>query len=636
VSAVTEPSMNFNWRRAVGMVLGLAALLCANYYLRHTLEEAPRRMYSFLEYFYAPQIPVVFAKPWWQLLLPIKELTGAWVATTLVLTYLVERVITPGGAWLLYNAVAIVVAFATSWVLVRSAVFSFTLAICVGFGTQFYHAYAVSGGIASYLMLIYNLLLLFSIVQVVAGARPRALWAAGLVVSLALNLLGYEGWLDLLVVVWLATPLVFIALRRMDRPAEAKRLLAVTALLTAAGIAYVLVKVNMGFGQTEGSESDVVFNYGNLLPIVDDLISNVFTHSYLAVSNFLPPALVGPSAFYRLGPEALVDGQHGYHGDFSYLVIMNQVFFWRYYAGAVFAVVLYAAFASWRHCWRHPSAWSIAPGVFLLMILAAGPTHTLVKFRPMKSMPAMTYHVTIGVIGVSLLLAWLLTVAWRRWNGGWRPVLVTAAVWLTIFYGALARPAYLAHMSAQAGLGENLYPDPMAALMQQLGYAYEAPTGMAMYRLKPLRANDSLADVREALTPLPNALPPLDQWQLTAPDSPKVLRAGSLAMVGDDTQFGYQLMSPPFPVAPNTKHLVRLRFEVIEGRVCGGVLSGDQQRWLVPPDGTTAEYVFDSAAVDAVRVVVANCYRFEGKNPRSRFRIFGGSYAALAPPKVAP
>lgn len=635
MTAVTEPrSTSYTWTRAVVILLGLTALLYANYYLRNTLEDAPRRMYSFMEYFYAPQIPVVFAKPWWELLLPIKEFTGAWVTTTLILTYLVERAITPAGAWLLYNAVAIVVAFATSWVILRSAIFSFTFAICVGFGTQFYHAYAVAGGIASYLVLTYHVLLLGAMVQVVAGARPRAVWVVAFLVSLALNALGYEGWLDLLVAIWLATPLVYVALRKMDRVAEARRLLAISAVSTAAGIAYVLVKVNMGFGQTEGSESDVVFNYPSLLPVVDDLISNLFTHTYLAVSNFLPPALVGPSAFYRLGAEALVDGQHSYHSDFAYLVIMNQVFFWRYYAGAVFVVLLFAAFAAWRQCWRHPSAWSIAPGVFLLMILAAGPTHTLVKFRPMKSMPVMTYHVTIGVIGVSLLLAWLLVSAWRRWNGGWRAVLLTAAVWLVILYGALARPAYLAHMSAQAGLGEFLYPNPMGALMKQLGYEYETPRGLAMYRLKPLPTNDSFADVRELLTPLPGALPPLDQWQLTAADPVKSLAGGSLGVIGDDTQYGYQLMSPPLPVKPGTRHLVRLRFEVIEGRVCGGVLSGDQQRWLVPADGTTAEYVFDSADVDSVRIVFANCYRSEGRNPRTRLRVFGGSYAALDAPAV--
>ena len=63
--------------------------------------------------------------------------------------------------------------------------------------------------------------------------------------------------------------------------------------------------------------------------------------------------------------------------------------------------------------------------------------------------------------------------------------------------------------------------------------------------------------------------------------------------------------------------------------MCPGLLSGDGQRWLVPPDGTTAEFLFRSAQVAAVQVVVANCYLLDGGNPKSRFRVTGGSYSLL-------
>jgi hypothetical protein len=62
------------------------------------------------------------------------------------------------------------------------------------------------------------------------------------------------------------------------------------------------------------------------------------------------------------------------------------------------------------------------------------------------------------------------------------------------------------------------------------------------------------------------------------------------------------------------------------------VLSGDQQRWLVPPDGGSAEYVFDSGSVDAFRVVLANCYASDAGNPVSRFRLSGGSYGIIVSP----
>ena len=42
-------------------------------------------------------------------------------------------------------------------------------------------------------------------------------------------------------------------------------------------------------------------------------------------------------------------------------------------------------------------------GIALTLALVAGPTHTLIKFRPMKSMPVMTYHITVGVIGTGAM-----------------------------------------------------------------------------------------------------------------------------------------------------------------------------------------------------------------------------------------
>lgn len=617
------------WRQVSLIAAGLAVLLLANYYLRHSLEDSHTRMYSFMERFYGPQIPVVLAKPWWQLLLPIQEFTGAWAASTMLLTYTLERSLTPGGVWELYNAVAIIVSFAASWMLFRSAVFSFTLAIAMGFGTQFYHAYAVTGGIASYIVAVYHILLLFSAAQVVRGARPQGLWHAALAGSFVLNMLGYEGWLDVVALVVVAAPFLYYGLRQMDLQAEASRALRVAATFIAVGVAYVLIKVTLGFGQVAGSESDVVLNNSSAWLAVDDLIGNVFTHVYLSASNFLPPVLVGASAGYYEGLPHTIEAQHGYHEPFLYLVAMNQVFFWRYYAGVAVAVLAYAVYRLALSLRARPSAWTLSLLFFLLMIAVPGATHMLVKFRPMNAMPAMTYHVTIGVLGVSLTLAWLVTTAWRTWTNRPAALAVVVVAWAAIFYGALARPPYLAYMAAQSGLGNQLYPNPMRVLTERFGGTYTVPKGMAAFQLTVDRRADNVAAARVLLADLPNPLPPLDQWQKVndLPTAPS--RGGGLEFVGDATQLGYQLVSPPIPVRPNVTHLVRVKFESIEGQVCAGILTGDQQRWLVPPDGATVEFAFDPGTVDAVRVVIANCYAIDGANPVSRFRLAGGSLATL-------
>jgi hypothetical protein len=614
----------------VVITAGLIGLLAANYYLRSTLEEAPKYLYSFLERFYPTQLPIIFGQlQTWQLFLPLKEITGTWSTSTLLLTYQLERTLTPAGVWYLYNALSIVVAFGTAFTLFRSAVFAFTFAIGVGFGTQFYHAYAVTGGIASYIVAVYHMLLIFTTVQIVRGVGPRAVWYGAFAVSLALNMVGYEGWLDVLVLFWVSLPFVYVGLRRLDRLAEASRFARMTGVLTAAGVLYLFIKLNWGYGQVEGSESDVIFNYASFWPMAEDLISNVFTHTYLSISNFLPPSLVGASSMYRLGAETLIDAQHGYHQPFEYLVPMHHVFFWRYYAGATFVIVLYALARACRRMWERPSAWTLALIVILLMLLVPGSTHEMIKFRPMNAMPAMTYHVTVGVLGASLLIAWLATHGWQTWRNRRAAAAMVAAVWLVLFYGALARPAYLSYMSAQAGLGNLLYPNPMQKLVEKLGGTYEAPRGRLAYQLMPYKRDEEIAAARRGLAPLPNPLPPLDQWINASAGGEVATTPKAIDMKGDTTQFGYQLMSPPIAVRPDSHYLLRVRFEVNEGRVCAGVLTGNQQRWVVPPDGATAEQAFDTGPVDQIRVVLANCFVADAGNPRSAFTLTGGSYAML-------
>jgi hypothetical protein len=410
----------------------------------------------------------------------------------------------------------------------------------------------------------------------------------------------------------------------------------VTAGLVLAGMVYVVVKVTYGFGQVQGSESDVVFNYGSRWLVADDLISNVFTHSYLAISNFLPPPLVGSSGMYRLGAQYLIDSQHLYHEPFLYLVPMHHVFFWRYYAGAAFVLLCLAIYAASLRMWRRPTAWTLALIVFLLMLAVPGSTHTLIKFRPMNAMPVMTYHVTLGVIGAAGVIAWLTATAWC---GSRRPVLaaaLVAGVWAMLFYGSLARPMYLAYMAAQSGLGEFVYPNPMKALVERLGWEYEAPEGAALYRLMPYQRDEALSRARNQLADLPGRLPAVGQWEVVNPDfTVTPAPAGGITVVGDNTQLGYQIMTPPVPVQPGLSYIFRVKYEPIEGRVCVGILSGDQQRWVIPPDGTSVEFAF-MANLDAVRVIMANCNLSDNANPITRVRVIGGSYAAVSVPGGQP
>jgi hypothetical protein len=621
-------------------VAGLAALVGMNYYLRHTLEMADAHMYSFYKYFYPAAERVVFspATPWWRLLLPIPQFTGTWNTTTLVLMRLLEDYIRPATAWYLFNAVLIVVSYWASWAVFRSRVFSFTLAICMGFGTQLYIAYPNSGPISFPLLFAYYELLLLCAYQVITAETHRRRWKVLFVPALLVTVLAYEGWLDMLVYAWLASALLVVMLGRMGRPVQRRRVLGVAAAMTAVGVAYIVTKIIVGYGQTPGMESDVVLNYPSLAPAVEDVVSNAFTNFYMAATNFLPPSLVSSTAFYQLGGEKLVELQHGYHAPFSYLVPMHYLFAWRYFAGMAVAIYLIVMAGLIRRCWIEPTADRLALILCLLLMGVAGPTHDMIKFRPMNAMPVQTYHVMTGVLGAALVISLLLMRAWGRWPR--RLAAPTVAFgWAVLFYGALARPGMISHQAAQSGLGVQVYPNPMAVLMAKFGRPYRLPGGLALYQLMqystaaasvtpPVSAMPETRRFEGGATDLPQVAPPIGQWGHPAAVSVTVGDRGWVVH-GDDTQMGYQLTSPPLPVTPHRTVLVRVSGSIAQGQVCVGALDEAQRGWVVPASRPQQEIAIDTGNNRRITVVFANCMPATASPVRTEFTIESVSYGEL-------
>jgi hypothetical protein len=629
----------------VATIACLALLVWMNYYLRHTLELADQHMYSFYKYFYPAQEKVIFsaATPWWKLLLPIPQFTGTWNTTTLVLMRLLEDDIKPATAWYVFNAVLIVVSFWASWAVFRSRVFSYTLAICMGFGTQLYIAYPNSGPISFPLLFAYYELLLLCAYKVITAEQHRRMWMLLFVPALLLTVLAYEGWLDLLVFFWLASAYLYVMFGRMGLPVLRRRVVGVAAVMSAVGLAYIVTKIVVGYGQTPGMESDVVFNYPSLAPAIEDYLSNAITNFYMAATNFLPPSLVSSTAFYQLGGDRLVDLQHGYHAPFSYLVPMHYLFLWRYFAGMAVAVYLFVMAHLVRRCWNEPTADRLALILCLLLMAVAGPTHNFVKFRPMNAMAVQTYHVMTGVLGAALTISLLLMRVWTQWPR-WIGGPTVAFGWAVIFYGALARPGMISHQAAQSGIGVQAYPNPMAVLMTKLGRPYQLPGGLALYQLMKYSpsATPAVAATTPAapavpetrrfeggVAPLPQLAPPLSQWSHVPGVSVTVESRGSVVQ-GDDTQMGYQLTSPPVQVTPHRTLLVRVSGTIDQGRVCIGALDEGQGHWVVPADSARQEIVVDTADNRHITIVFANCMPATPTPVPTRFTIESVSYGMLA------
>ena len=616
---------------------GLAMLVGANYYLRSVLETADQYMFNFYRYFYPDATAVVFAPdfPKWRLLLPFPQMTGSWSPAILVLTHYLSEWLSPAVTWYVTNATMILVSFLLSWSVFQSRVFSFTLAICLGFGTHLYYAYPNSGLIGFPLYYCYLLSLLLCAYRVITADTHRTAWKAAFAVALVVTALGYETWLDFMILSWVAGALFGTMLWLRRNQVLLRRLASVVAVITAVGLAYIYIKVTRGYGQHPGMETDLVFNYPHLAPAVEEVLSNHFMNLYMALSNFLPPWLVSSTSFYQLGGDRLVELQHGYHAPFTYLVPMQALFMWRYYAGIAVAVFAFACWKAIKRAWVAPTRDRVAMVVFLLMIAIGAPTHTFIKARPFNSMAVQTYHVWIPILGVSLLISLLLMQAWRQSRSRPRAVAVVAAAWAVIFYGALARPGMISHQAAQSGLGVRAYPNPLATLKTKLGMTVTPAGGLEPYQLRRLMPGDSEAPASgppplmsdPTLASLTIHAPPLDQWLPAKGIHVEQTKAG-WRITGDETEMGYQLVSPVIDVPAQQLLLVRTKGINEAGRACLGILKGDETAWIVPAEPNRAELAVNTAANTQIKLVFANCMTSTTRT-QSRFSVYEVTYGIV-------
>lgn len=456
------------YRRGVIAVVGLAVLLAANIGLRHYLENAPNKLFSFLGYYYKNQIPLIFDGPTWKLFLPIEELGGVWCTTSHVLFYYIENALTTAGGFYAVSAILILTAFVVSFSAFRSLVFSFTLAICLGFGTWNYHMYAVTGSISLYLFNSYLLVNLLSFQKLIVSDSNRAAWKALFIASLVTLAMCYEEWLDYMVsVIWLGGAYLFVIFRHHGMKEKANRLVFPVVMATLICGIYLKIRLASNTSSAPGAESEVITNYLvhlNFWPVIEDFIANVTQRVFLAATAFLPPPfMLVSNSLYQFGADALVAEQHGYHGKFAEIYVpMHHVFLWRYYAGMAFMAVMYFLFKYAIKSYREYSSTSVYITLFFIMIATGHATHDIIKFRPMNTTPYLTYHALVGVLGVSALISYLLMLAVKKLENRYFSAGIVLSTWAVIFYGVLTRPRYLTHLAGQIQMGT--YPDPLGNL----------------------------------------------------------------------------------------------------------------------------------------------------------------------------
>ncbi|MBG52054.1 MAG: hypothetical protein CML99_06490 [Rhodobiaceae bacterium] len=450
--------------RLPGIVLFLAMLLGVNCFNIVVLENG----FSITDHFTNLGISKdYYAKSWWEYLLPQREVYGTWASTSVVLGALVQQVLHPAIVLIFSQSVLIVVGFVVALRMSGSIVFAATVALLF-FTVPFnYHVYSVHGTTAHGLLMSYFLLFIDASIALIRGhTRRRDFVYFG--IATVLFVLGYETWIDVVVVMVLVALPVWMALRRNVDYETAARFMRLVGFIIGLTVVYVIAKVSWGFGSGAGTETDLVFFYGFLSPIWDDYVTKVIAFSFTAASLVLPPELVSSSSLMRMGPDWLVAQQHGYHPQMQFLTYANHIFLWRFYAGIVFALLLVLAVYAWLKAWEGRTDWRIWVMLFCVaMVLFGASTHSLVKYRPMHSMPYLGYQVWVNVIGTVGLVA--LAVDWLVGLRKKAALAFVAIAWTYLIWVGFSVRSALGIYVATMQMGT--YPNPirnLVALIAQL------------------------------------------------------------------------------------------------------------------------------------------------------------------------
>jgi len=388
-----------------------------------------------------------------------------WATSSLLVLDALDRTLTPRYTFVVLNLLTVFVSFWTSWIALRSRVFTYTFAICMAFGTHLHYSFALAGAMVLYLQIIYLEIILLCFYNVLRGTGKQWAWRAGFAGSLAFFAMGFDTWYNFLLYVCLACALLYWFCRRSGDTQYIPRLRFI--VITALAIACVHIPVKLANSQQHfrpGQEDELIVAYRKPVLILEDFTSNVITYTYMSLMNYAPPFLLTSNSQFAFKDEGILEEQHGYHEQYSHLVAMHHHFLWHFSAGIVFAFFAWGLWRSIVGALRDHSTSHLIVALMLLGVLAGAGTHLLIKFRPYLSVPSLTYKCMPGVLATTILLSYGLMKWQERFRSTTKYAVVVVLVWGMIVYGGLTRPARLSFLNSTVGLGS--YPDPIRGAKQ--------------------------------------------------------------------------------------------------------------------------------------------------------------------------
>jgi len=472
--------------RANWLVIGLGTIvvLAGNLGLKY-LELQNLHRHGLSQYFinFFNITPEMLATPW-KLLLPyaVSPPFMRWSTTGLIPVSLLNQSLGVEPTFLLLNSLLITITVLCAWFATRSRVFTLTMAVCIGFGTQFNHAYPNTSVFILYLFIIYlevNLLFLY---RICVGKGDPFINKTLFVVSLMAAALCWEMWIDYFAFIFIFALAAYIAFTRRSDKKMSSRFAFVLISATCIVAVYMSIKVLYSSGLSEhftrGLEGESIFNYmltnnspAYAIMAAEDIFSNYVTYNYLALTNFLPPFCFTANALI-FGREAIVNNQFGYATSYGSadFVYYHNIFLWYFCAGAVLLAFLYFLARYLVRFFKDTSLRALAlPGI-LLLIAVGSFTHLFIKYRFYISLPVYSYKCIVSILGVSLLIAYLIVALRDKMSNRKLNAVIMVLTWVVIILGAVLRPVLHSYLASLMKM--PIYP-----------LALEEITGMDLQKL---------------------------------------------------------------------------------------------------------------------------------------------------------
>jgi hypothetical protein len=387
-----------------------------------------------------------------------------WMPTTIFFTYFVENTLGEYGSYIFWSSLFIVTSFVCTLFCSRSMVLAATVAFMFAFGTQLNYAYTYGTVVDCYLILSY-ITINATVAYLYISDRlnsPSAI--VGFVLSLIITALSSEVWINYATALLTATffgSLWSYHQGRVQTKTRATTLFCATLLVL---VAYLVIRLRLASEFLRpGSEEELIVTYSSMLLIVDDTIANLFTYLYTVLDNYLPSFISSSNSLTYLSDDYILAAQNGYDSQREYLILMNHLFLWRFYAGV--AATAFAGFTVFVlvRAWRTGSTRAAMLSALCLMVFTSFTTHLSIKMRPYNAVPALPYKAIVSVSVFTVLLGYGLTLLLPRLRSGLPRFGAVAAVWGCVVLAALTRPSMQDRMLGEVGLVG--LSDPLGQIM---------------------------------------------------------------------------------------------------------------------------------------------------------------------------